>query len=138
MTLLTGKILTMIKETFDIRCTWNLGVIKLVFRVDDGAFELHRKVPYDYDSEYQDLYMKIAVALCQEHITIHEALIFQQEVKLGIHTAPSGMFLRDMPGRLLLYPLESATCAVIFFGGDWMDAAVAAICGLAAGRCDHC
>ena len=133
MTLLTSKILHMIKKRHDVRCTWNLGVVKLIFRVDDGRLELHRKVPYDYDSEFQDLYYKIAKALCEDHINIHEALCFQQEVKQGLHTAPSGKFLRDTPGRLLLYPLEAATCAVIFFGGDGMDALVAAICGLAAG-----
>ena len=44
MTLLTSKILQMVKTKFDIRCTWNLGVVKLIFRVDDGGFELHRKV----------------------------------------------------------------------------------------------
>lgn len=133
MTLLTSKILQMVKNRFGIRCTWNLGVIRLIFRADDGTHELHRKVPYDYDSEYQDLYFKIAVALCEGHITIHEALIYQSETKAGFHTAPSGKFFRVNPGRLLLYPLEAATCAVIFFGGDWMDAAVAAICGTAAG-----
>jgi hypothetical protein len=36
--------------------TWNLGVVKLKFRIDDGGFELHRKVPYDYDSEFQDMH----------------------------------------------------------------------------------
>ena len=44
MTLLTGKILQRIKDTFGLRMTWNLGVIRLIFRVDDGAYELHRKV----------------------------------------------------------------------------------------------
>ena len=29
--------------------------------------------------------------------------------------------------------LEAATCAVIFFDGDWVDAGVAAVCGFAAG-----
>jgi hypothetical protein len=43
------------------------------------------------------------------------------------------LFLRDYPGRLILYPLEAATCAVIFFGGDWNDAGVAAATGLTAG-----
>ena len=44
MTLLTSKILQRIKDTFGLRMTWNLGVIRLIFRVDDGAYELHRKV----------------------------------------------------------------------------------------------
>jgi len=81
--------------------------------------------------------MKIAVAVIEEHISIHEALIFQSETKLGMHTARSGLFLRGGPGRLLLYPLEAATCAVIFFGGDWMDAAVAALCGLLSGIVEY-
>jgi len=29
--------------------------------------------------------------------------------------------------------LEASTCAVIFFGGDWKDAGVAAICGFCSG-----
>lgn len=53
MTLLTSKILQQIKDKFGLRMTWELGVVKLTFRVDDGGYELHRKVPYDYDSEYQ-------------------------------------------------------------------------------------
>ena len=133
MTLLTSKVLQQIKDKFNMRMTWNLGVLRLIFRVEDGGFELHRKVPYDYDSEFQDLYMKIAVALVEGHINIHEALYFQAEAKQGLHTANSGLFLRDFPGRLILYPFEAATCSVIFFGGDGLDAAVAAICGLAAG-----
>lgn len=133
MTLLTNKILQQIKDKFKLRMTWELGVIKLKFRVEEGLHEIHRKVPYDYDSEFQDLYMKIAIALVEKRITIHQALLFQQETKRGEHTARSGLFLRDFPGRLVLYPLEAATCAVIFFSGDWYDAMVAAICGLVAG-----
>ena len=53
MTLLTSKILEQIKEKFGLKMTWELGVVKLKFRVDDGGHELNRKVPYDYDSEYQ-------------------------------------------------------------------------------------
>ena len=41
--------------------------------------------------------------------------------------------IRDYPGRLVLYPLMAATCTVIFFGGDWNDAGVAAVCGIACG-----
>jgi hypothetical protein len=118
MTLLTSIILQQIKDKFGMRMTWNLGVVKLVFRVEDGGYELHRKVPYEYDSEFQDMYMKIAVALVEERINVHQALIFQTETKQGKHTARSGLFLRNYPGRLILYPLEAATCTVIFFNGD--------------------
>ncbi|KAL7541147.1 hypothetical protein ACHAXR_012882 [Thalassiosira sp. AJA248-18] len=137
MTLLTSNILQQVKDKFGLRMTWNLGVVRLKFRVEDGGFELHRKVPYDYDSEYQDIYYRIAVALIEGHITVHEALLYQDEAKRGDHTARSGRFLRDFPGRLVLYPVQAATCAVIFFGGRWIDAAVAAICGLAAGLIEY-
>lgn len=63
MTLLTHKIMQQLKDHFQLRMTWNLGVFRLEFRFQDGDFELQRKVPYDYDSEYQDIYMRIAVAL---------------------------------------------------------------------------
>ncbi len=53
MTLLTSKILQQIKDKFGMRMTWDLGVVRICFRVEDGGYELHRKVPYDYDSEYQ-------------------------------------------------------------------------------------
>lgn len=137
MTLLTSKILQQVKDKFGLRMTWNLGVIRIIFRVEDGGFELHRKVPYDYDSENQDIYFRIAEALVEGRINIHEALIYQTETKEGKHTAKSGLFLRDFPGRLVLYPLEAATCAVIFFGGDWRDAGVAAITGLASGLVEY-
>mmetsp|Transcript_26627 Transcript_26627/g.63859 ORF Transcript_26627/g.63859 Transcript_26627/m.63859 type:complete len:653 (+) Transcript_26627:35-1993(+) len=137
MTLLTSNILQQIKDEFGLRMTWNLGVVRLKFRVEDGAFELHRKVPYDYDSENQDIYYRIAVALIEGRITVHEALLYQSEAKQGIHTASSGLFLRDFPGRIVLYPLQAATCAVIFFNGKWIDAGVAAICGLAAGLLEY-
>ncbi len=57
MTLFTSKILQQIKDKFGIAMTWELGVLKLKFRVNDGEWELHRKVPYDYDSEFQGLYI---------------------------------------------------------------------------------
>ena len=119
MTLLTSKILQQLKDRFRLRMTWNLGVFRLQFRVQDGGNELYRKVPYDYDSEYQDIYMHIAIALMDGDITVHEALIYQSQTKLGQHTAKSGLFIRDFPGRLILYPLVASTCAIIFFNGDW-------------------
>lgn len=137
MTLLTSKILQQIKEAFDIRMTWDIGVFKLKFRIEEGLHEIHRKCPYDYDSEYQDMYMRIAMALCQHQITVQEALVYQTEAKAGKHTAKSGLFLRDFPGRLLLYPLLAMTCAVIFFGGDWTDGGIAALCGFATGVLEY-
>ena len=137
MTLLTSKLLQQIKDKFGLRMTWDLGVIHLVFRADDGRFELQRKIPYDYDSEFQDLYMKVAVALIEGHINVHEALIFEQEARQGKHTAKSGLFFRTNPGRLVLFPIEAATCTVIFFGGDWKDAGVAAITGMATGLVEY-
>ncbi len=133
MTLLTSKILQQLKEHFRLRLTWDLSVFKMQFRLQDGGHELYRKVPYDYDSEYQDIYYRIAVALMDGDINVHEALIYQSETKMGQHTAASGRFLRDFPGRLILYPLVAATCAVIFFSGDWKDFGVAALCGFASG-----
>jgi hypothetical protein len=137
MTLLTSMILQQLKDRFHLRMTWNLSVFRCQFRFQDGDFELHRKVPYDYDSEFQDIYMRIAVALMDGDIHVHEALIFQSETKLGQHTADSGKFLRDFPGRLVLYPLVASTCAVIFFNGDWTDFYIAAITGLASGIVEY-
>lgn len=202
-----------LKEKFGLRMTWELGVTKLKFRIEvrscligrrrarlqrqrmfhshtctcivgqDGRHELHRKVPYDYDSEFQDMvsaifffgsfgplllphlsftrclravpmamdscaqlihplppigqrqptqYMKCCTALIEGHITVHQALVYQTEIAEGKHTARLGWFLRNLPGRGILVPLEAATCAVIFFGGDWEDFGIAAICGAAA------
>ena len=133
MSLLTSKIMQRVKDAFNLRMNWQLGVIRMRFLLDDGRFQLHRRVPYDYDSEYQDLFMRIAYALCKKELTVEEALIFQEEAKQGLHTAKSGIFLRDFPGRLILYPALSSTAAVIFFSGDWEDAGVAAVTGLATG-----
>merc|ERR1711971_1110880 len=134
MPLLTSKILQQIKDKFNMRMTWNLGMLKLIFRVEDGAFELQRKIPFDYDSEYQDLYTKVATAFVNGYINIHQALIFQTEIKKGLHTAKSGRYImRSYPGRLFIYPLQAATCALIFFEGNFSDAGMAAICGFAAG-----
>ncbi|KAL7493610.1 hypothetical protein ACHAWT_002622 [Skeletonema menzelii] len=137
MTLLTMTVLQQIKDKFNLRMTWNLGVLRLIFRVEDGGYELHRKVPYDYDSEFQDIYHRIAMALIDGQINVHEALIYQREAKQGMHTAKSGLFIRNFPGRLILYPGQAATCAVIFFSGEWIDAWVAAVCGLAAGLVEY-
>mmetsp|Transcript_1992 Transcript_1992/g.4201 ORF Transcript_1992/g.4201 Transcript_1992/m.4201 type:complete len:681 (-) Transcript_1992:154-2196(-) len=137
MTLLTSNVLQQIKDEFDLHMTWDLGVFRLKFRVDDGAHELHRKVPYDYDSEYQDIYYRIAIALIRGDISVDEALLYQTEAKHGIHTAGSGLFLRDFPGRLVVYPLQASMCAIIFFNGGWIDAAIAAICGLVAGFVEY-
>jgi len=133
MTLLTNRVLQQLKDKFKLHMTWDLGVIDLKFLVEDGLYELHRRVPYDYDSEFQNMYEKTAVALIEESISVHDALIFQMELKNGMHTSKSGLFLRNNPGRLVLYPLQAATCCVIFFGGDWRCALVAAVCGIIAG-----
>ena len=85
-----------------------------------------------------DIYTRIAVALIDGHIDIHEALTYQEDTLKGLHTARSGIFIRDFPGRLVLYPFEAATCAVIFFGGDFTDAGVAALCGFATGFVEMC
>jgi len=137
ITLLTSKIVQQVKDEFGIRMTWDLGVFRIKFRMDDGGWELHRKVPYDYDSEYQDIYMRIAVALTEGQINVHEALIYQTETKNGLHTAKSGLFLRSFPGRLVLYPLLSMSCCVIFFGGDWTDGGIAALTGFATGVIEY-
>ncbi|CAJ1439183.1 unnamed protein product [Effrenium voratum] len=117
MTLLTTRTLKKCSEMVGLNMTWELGVIKLKFFMEDGDFELQRKVPYDYDSEFQDMFMRIAAALYNGHMTVHEALLFQEEAKEGKHTAKSGLFIRDYPGRLIVLPAMSSTCAVIFFGG---------------------
>ena len=57
--MLSSKILQQIKDEFGLRMTWELGVIRIKFRVEDGSYELHFRVPYDYDSEYQDIYYRI-------------------------------------------------------------------------------
>ena len=76
------------------------------------------------------------MALVDGHIDVYEALEYQENTVKGKHTAKSGLFLRTFPGRLLLYPAEAATCAMIFFGGDLEDAGIAAICGFATGFAD--
>lgn len=68
---------------------------------------------------------------------MHEALIFQAETKLGQHTASSGNFLRDFPGRLLLYPAVASTCTVIFFSGDWKDFCIALLTGFVSGLVEY-
>mmetsp|Transcript_32438 Transcript_32438/g.64308 ORF Transcript_32438/g.64308 Transcript_32438/m.64308 type:complete len:607 (+) Transcript_32438:160-1980(+) len=137
MSILTSAILQRIKDKFDIRMTWNLGVLKLKFRVEDGGHEIQRKVPYDYDSEYQSMYFRIAVALIKGHISVHDALVFQTETKDGAHTARSLLFLRDFPGRLIIYPFQAATCALIFFDGDWNDVVPALVCGFVTGLVEY-
>ena len=36
MTLLTSKVLNQLKEHFNLRVTWHLGVIRLMFSIEDG------------------------------------------------------------------------------------------------------
>jgi len=133
VSLLINKLVQQLKDKFDLCMTWDLGVTDLVFRVEDGMYELHRRVPYDYDSEFQLLYSKTAVALVEGDIGVHDALIFQSELKEGKHTCPNGLLLRSNPVRLILYPFQAATCCVIFFKGDWRDAVLSALCGITAG-----
>lgn len=73
--------------------------------------------------------MRIAMALISGHINVHEALVFQDDTKKGIYTGKSSKFLRDFPGRLILYPWKASMYALVFFGGNWRDAGIAAICG---------
>ena len=125
-----------LKDRFDLRLTWKLGVLAIgVSALDEGNHDTStsRKVPYDYDSEFQDKYTRIAEALMAGHIDVERALQYQVEVKRGDHTACSGRFFRAPPGRLVIYPLLANTCCVIFFGGDWRDFWVTTVCGIVTG-----
>ena len=51
MTLLTSKLMQQLKEKFKLRTTWTLGVLRLKFRIEDGDYELHRKVPRESGQE---------------------------------------------------------------------------------------
>ena len=133
------KIMQQLKDRLDLRLTWKLGVLRLECRLDEGNYEsheVHRKVPGDYDSEFQDKYTRIAEALMAGHIDVERALQYQVEVKRGDHTACSGRFFPAPPAPypllastyvsssrdLVIYPQEGANdiaCCVIFFGGDW-------------------
>ena len=70
MTMLSSKILQQIKDKFGLRMTWELGVIRIKFRVEDGSYELHFRVPYDYDSEYQDIYYRIG-KYCYQYMYVY-------------------------------------------------------------------
>ena len=70
MTLLTSSLMEQLKEKFDLRLTWTLGVLRLKFRIEDGDYELHRKVPYDYDSEVGAQMRKHACSYCG-HVLLH-------------------------------------------------------------------
>lgn len=133
LTLLTKKILNQIKRKFDLNVTFDLGVIHLKFRFEDGLYELHRIVPYDYDSEFQNKFSQISVAVVEGHLTVSEAMNYQDEVNRGEHTPWINWQLRTHYGRCVLYPLEAATCALIFFEGDYFSALIALVTGTAAG-----
>lgn len=53
MTLPTMSILQQIKDEFELKMTWEIGVDQINFSMDDGEHDLIRKVNYDYDSESQ-------------------------------------------------------------------------------------
>ena len=116
MTLLTNRVLRQIKDHYMIRMAWELSVFKIKFYIEDGSFVLIHKVPTTTDSETQDLLTKVATAFTERRINIHQALLFQTEIKQGVHTAKSGLLLRQFPARLLFYPFQAATCAVMFHG----------------------
>lgn len=85
MSLLTSKILQQIKDKFGLIMTWELGVLKLKFRVDDGGYELHRKVPYDYDSEYQGENLRfsqriIPICIIEEFILIKHCSVSTTQI----------------------------------------------------------
>ncbi len=77
--------------------------------------------------------MRIAMALIEGHIDVHQALQIQDDTKNGDYTATSSKFLREFPGRLVLYPWKAAMYTVVFFGGGWRDSGIAAICGILGG-----
>ena len=138
VSLFTNRLLEKVKAKYGLTMNWHLGVFRMTFLVDGGRYQLQRRVPYDYDSQNQDLFMKIAWGLCEKDFNVDEALILQDKiinewVLKETYTKRITKFLREFPGRLILYPALSSTCAVIFFGGDWEDAGVAAITGLATG-----
>lgn len=73
--------------------------------------------------------MKIALAVIDRDITVHEALIFIEKNKDAEFSGRINKFLRKPPGRLILYPWKAAMYTIVFFGGDFRDAGIAAICG---------
>ena len=138
VSLFTNRLMEKVKAKFGLSMNWHLGVFRMSFLIDGGRYHLQRRVPYDYDSQNQDLFMKLAWGLCNKDFIVDEALTLQDKIiNEGVlketHTRCITKFLREFPGRLILYPALSSTCAVIFFGGDWKDAGVAAVTGLATG-----
>ena len=73
--------------------------------------------------------MRIALALIDREINVHEALIFLERNKGGDFHGKISKFLREPPGRLVLYPWKAAMYSIVFFGGNFRDAGIAAICG---------
>jgi len=66
MTLLTNKILQQLKDRFRLRMTWDLGVFRLNFRLEDGGKELHRYVGSMSNAEV--VYHKATYALFLTHL----------------------------------------------------------------------
>jgi len=73
MTPLTHNVLKQLKKAFNLRITWELGVLRLKFRIEEGLYELHRKVPYDYDSEFQDKFLRLVNCLLEGRSTLEPA-----------------------------------------------------------------
>ena len=50
------------------------GSARWIGRSNHDAPCVRRQVPYDYDSEYQDKYMRIACALVQGHVDVDQVV----------------------------------------------------------------
>ena len=46
-------------------------------------------------------------------------------------------FLRHFPERLLLYPLQASTCAIIFYKGNFIDGGIADVCAVITGLLEY-
>lgn len=98
-----------------------------------GTVSTTHSIAPDYDMAENHELSKIGWAVLEKKVTPQDGLRAIRD-KIG-HAKERGLesYYRDFPGRALLVPLMSSTCATVYFNGTWTDFGFAAACGAASG-----
>mmetsp|Transcript_30423 Transcript_30423/g.73931 ORF Transcript_30423/g.73931 Transcript_30423/m.73931 type:complete len:588 (+) Transcript_30423:119-1882(+) len=108
-------------EVYATRWSWN------------GLAPVYHHISWDFDMAASYELSEIARKVIEKEATPKEGLLMIHEYETNPSFSKFESFYRNMPGRILVLTVMSASSSFAFFKGSWIDVGFAGLTGLAAG-----